>query len=70
LGGRDRQISGFEASLIYKVSSRRARATQRNPISKKPEKKKKEKLAFHLDFPLLSLYLPSSLPLFFPFFPF
>jgi hypothetical protein len=25
----------FEASLVYKVSSRTARATQRNPVSKK-----------------------------------
>jgi hypothetical protein len=29
------QISEFEASLIYRVSSRTARATQRNPDSKK-----------------------------------
>jgi hypothetical protein len=34
LGGRGRQISEFEASLIYKVSSRTARAIQRNPVSK------------------------------------
>jgi hypothetical protein len=36
--GRQRQadfwISEFEASLVYKVSSRTARATQRNPASK------------------------------------
>jgi hypothetical protein len=35
MGGRSRQISEFKASLIYKVSSRIARATQRNPVSKK-----------------------------------
>jgi hypothetical protein len=35
LGGRSRQISELEASLIYRVSSRTARATQRNPVSKK-----------------------------------
>jgi hypothetical protein len=35
LGGRGRQISEFEASLVYRVSSRTARATQRNPVSKK-----------------------------------
>ena len=29
-----RQISEFEASLVYKVRSRTARATQRNPASK------------------------------------
>ncbi|EDL00620.1 mCG1042693, partial [Mus musculus] len=28
-------ISEFEASLFYKVSSRTARAMQRNPVSKK-----------------------------------
>jgi hypothetical protein len=35
LGGRGRRISEFEASLVYKVSSRTAKAIQRNPISKK-----------------------------------
>jgi hypothetical protein len=40
LGGRGRQISEFEASLVYKVSSRTARAIQRNPISKNQEKTK------------------------------
>jgi hypothetical protein len=34
LGGRGRWISEFEASLVYKVSSRTVRATQRNPVSK------------------------------------
>jgi hypothetical protein len=29
-----RWISEFEVSLVYKVSSRTARATQRNPVSK------------------------------------
>jgi hypothetical protein len=29
LGGRGRQISEFEASLVYKVSSRTARATEK-----------------------------------------
>jgi hypothetical protein len=43
LGGRDRQISEVEASLVYRVSSRTARATQRNPILKKKRKKKKRK---------------------------
>jgi hypothetical protein len=39
LGGRGRWISEFEASLVYKVSSRTARAIQRNPVSKKQNKK-------------------------------
>ena len=33
----------FEANLVYKVSARTARATQRNPVSKKKKKKKKKK---------------------------
>jgi len=33
-GGRGRQISDFEANLFYRVSSRKARAIQRNPVSK------------------------------------
>jgi hypothetical protein len=37
LGGRGRRISEFEASLVYRVSSRTARAIQRNPVSKKPK---------------------------------
>jgi hypothetical protein len=35
--GRQR-ISEFEASLVYKVSSRTARAIQRNPVLKPPPK--------------------------------
>jgi hypothetical protein len=40
LGGRGRQISEFEASLVYKVSSKTARAIQRNPVSKKTKQNK------------------------------
>jgi hypothetical protein len=43
LGGRDRQISEFEASLIYKVSSRTARAIQRNLVSKNKTKQQQQK---------------------------
>jgi hypothetical protein len=44
LGGRGRRISELEASLINRVSSSRtARATQRNPVSKTKKKKKKPK---------------------------
>jgi hypothetical protein len=38
LGGRGRWISEFEASLVYRVSSRTPRATQRNPVLKKKKK--------------------------------
>jgi hypothetical protein len=41
LGGRNRQISELEASLVYKVSSRIAGAIQRNLVWKKKKKKKK-----------------------------
>jgi hypothetical protein len=40
--GRGRQISEFEVSLVYKVSSRTARAIQKNPVSKKKRKKRKK----------------------------
>jgi hypothetical protein len=43
LGGRGRQTSEFEASLVYRVSSRTARATQRNPASKNKTNKQKQK---------------------------
>jgi hypothetical protein len=33
----------FEASLVYKVSSRTARATQRNPVSKNQKEKQTNK---------------------------
>jgi hypothetical protein len=42
LGGRGRRISEFEASLVYKVSSRTARAIQRNPVSKNKTKKQEK----------------------------
>jgi hypothetical protein len=41
LGGRERRISEFKVSLSYRVSSRTARATQRNPASKNKNKKGK-----------------------------
>jgi hypothetical protein len=45
LGGRGigRRISEFEASLVYRVSSRTARAIQRNPESKQNKTKQKQK---------------------------
>jgi hypothetical protein len=44
LGGSGRKISEFEASLVYKVSSRTARAIKRNIVSKtKKTKNKKQK---------------------------
>jgi hypothetical protein len=42
LGGRGRWISVFEASLVYRMSSRTARATHRNPVSKNKTKQNKK----------------------------
>ena len=36
LESRDMRISEYEASLVYKMNLRTAIATQRNPVSKKP----------------------------------
>jgi hypothetical protein len=47
LGGRGRWISAFEASLLYRMSSRTARTTQRNPVSKNQKPKMERK---NLDF--------------------
>jgi hypothetical protein len=58
LGGRGRQISEFEASLVYKVSSRTARAIQRNPVLKKQKTKQnktKQKKAGCID-----VYIPNK----------
>jgi hypothetical protein len=38
LGGRGRRISEFEASLLYRMSSKTARAIQRNPVSENKTK--------------------------------
>jgi hypothetical protein len=49
---RGRQISEFEVSLVYRVSSRTAKATQRKTLSRKNKnkqtKKKKERKKYVL----------------------
>jgi hypothetical protein len=35
-------VSEFEANMVYRVSSRTVKATQRKPVPKKKKKKKKE----------------------------
>jgi hypothetical protein len=42
LGGRGRRISEFEASLVYRVHSRTARAIQRNPALKNKTKQQQQ----------------------------
>ena len=51
MGGRGRWISEFEASLVYRVSSRTARAIQRNPVSKRERERERERE------PIETLYL-------------
>jgi hypothetical protein len=41
LEGRGRRISKFEASLVYRMSSRTAKDTQRNPVFEKQKQKQK-----------------------------
>jgi hypothetical protein len=41
LGGRGRGISEFETSVVYRVSSGTARATQEKPLSQKTKQKQK-----------------------------
>jgi hypothetical protein len=43
LGSRGRQISEFKASLVYKVSSRTARATEKPYLEKQKQKQKQNK---------------------------
>ena len=42
MGSRGRQISEFKASLVYRLSSRTARATQRKPKNKQTKKRNEE----------------------------
>jgi hypothetical protein len=46
LGGRGRRISEFEAILVYRVSSRTARAIQRNSVWGERRRKKKYLFCF------------------------
>jgi hypothetical protein len=52
-GGLGKRISEFEASLVYKVSSRTARTIQRNPVWKNKQTNKKPLTFFHIFQPLL-----------------
>ena len=43
MGGRGRQITEFKASLLYRVSSRTARAIQGNPVLKNGKERRKKR---------------------------
>jgi hypothetical protein len=53
--GRGSIISDLEASLVYRVSSRTARTTQRNLVSKNKQQPKKIKKIFNFC-GILSIY--------------
>jgi uncharacterized membrane protein (DUF485 family) len=65
LGGRGRWISEFEASLVYKLSSRTVRGTQKNLVSKKQNKQRykvkclstSSMLMRYVSFELVSAYM-------------
>jgi hypothetical protein len=57
LGGRGRWISEFEASLVYRVSSRTARAIQRNPVSKNKKQQQQQKKNGRFSSIMLLLYM-------------
>jgi hypothetical protein len=54
LGGRDRRISEFEASLVYRVSSRTAKTTEKPCLEKKKQKTKNKKPGPNLIFNIVS----------------
>jgi hypothetical protein len=57
LEGRGRQISKSETSLVYRVSSRTARATQRNPALKKQQEQQKDNVFIGFKRFLFSFFL-------------
>jgi hypothetical protein len=58
LGRQSYRISEFKVSLVYRVSSRIARAIQRNPVSKQTNKQKQNNILFCANLlPVLSLSL-------------
>ena len=64
LRSRGRQISmSFEASLVYRVNSSTARATQRNPVFKNQEKKKRFALEMLMSHEVLSFKASGHLDL-------
>jgi hypothetical protein len=61
LGGRGRQIS--EDSLVLRVSSRTARAIQRNPVLKKPKPKPKQTILYIYIYIYIYIHTPYGISL-------
>ena len=49
MGGKGKQISEFEGSLVYKESSRTARVIQRNPVLKNKKKNVDSSIVFRIN---------------------
>ena len=49
MGGKGKQISEFERSLVYKESSRTARVIQRNPVLKNKKKNVDSSIVFRIN---------------------
>jgi hypothetical protein len=64
-GERQEDLHKFQASLVYKARSRAARATQRNPVSKKKKKEKKSQKPSDIPWPDSLLSAPFSFPMIF-----
>ena len=43
MGGKSRQIFEIKANLVYRMSSKTAIATQKNPVSKERERGERER---------------------------
>jgi hypothetical protein len=65
LGGRGRWISEFKASLVYRVSSRTARAIQRNSVFKKKPPKIFKGTTFYAVLIIVRDLIPISMPVVF-----
>jgi hypothetical protein len=60
LGGRGRRISEFKANLVYRVSSRTARAKQRNPVSNPTPESPKKNICQNVQMGFLNFISPKT----------
>jgi hypothetical protein len=60
LGGRGRWIFGFEASLVYKMSSRIAKAIKKGPISQEKQRKRFGEMAPGLGVLAVQVQIPRT----------
>jgi hypothetical protein len=61
LGGRGRRIFEFKASLVYRVSYKTARATQRNPVLKTKTENRQNKTKIPNSKTKVYIYLKKAL---------